>query len=136
MITGRCLCGSVVWTSQNEPIAVGVCWCRACQKIGAGSGTVSAYFTIDGFSIKGETREYVSRADSGNSNHRQFCPTCGTPLFGTSPTRKHLIRVRVGTFDDPSRVRPAMTIWTKEAPDWAAIDPALPVYQGQPPPIG
>ena len=29
---------------------------------------------------------------------------------------------------------PRGTIWTKSAPPWALIDPALPRFEGQPPP--
>ena len=34
--------------------------------------------------------------------HRQFCPTCGTPVFTQSEARLHMIGVRAGTLDDVS----------------------------------
>jgi hypothetical protein len=40
----------------------------------------------------------------------------------------------VGTLDDPGALRPAATIWTSVAPDWAVIDPQLPRFEQQPPP--
>jgi hypothetical protein len=111
-----------------------VCWCRLCQYFGAGSGTVNVCFLSDGFEVIGEVRDYVSTADSGTEMHRKFCPTCGTPMFSEAASRPHLIFVRAGTLDDTSVVKPAMTIWTSEAPTWACIDDRLPRIERQPPP--
>ena len=133
-ITGRCLCGAVRWESMQPPVVTRVCWCRDCQYIGAGSGTVNACFRTAHFSVTGKMNDYCSLADSGSRMHRRFCPACGTPLFSEAETRPHLIFVRVGTFDDPDLARPAMTIWTSTAPQWAQIDPALPRVDRQPPP--
>jgi hypothetical protein len=33
--------------------------------------------------------------------HRQFCPTCETPVFTQSDARRHMIGMRAGTLDDP-----------------------------------
>ena len=100
-VTGSCLCGAVRWQSTAPPITTRVCWCRDCQYLGAGSGTVGACFRTEAFSIVGETSSFSSIADSGNRMHRRFCPVCGTPLFSEAEARPHLIFVRVGTFDDP-----------------------------------
>jgi hypothetical protein len=133
-ITGRCLCGAIRWESAEPPIVTRVCWCRECQFIGAGSGTVNACFRTAGFTVTGNTSDYRSVADSGNRMHRRFCPSCGTPLFSEAEARPHLIFVRVGTFDDPNLAQPAVTIWTSSAPNWARIDETLPRVEKQPPP--
>jgi hypothetical protein len=133
-ISGRCLCGAVHWQSTEAPIVTRVCWCRDCQYLGAGSGTVNACFRTATFKIVGFTSDHSSVADSGNRMHRRFCPKCGTPLFSEAETRPHLIFVRVGTFDDPNLAMPAMTIWTSSAPNWACIDDTLPSVEAQPPP--
>ena len=133
-ITGKCLCGAVRWESSEAPIVTRWCWCRECQYLGAGSGTVNAAFRTATFKITGKTADYVSIADSGNKMHRRFCLTCGTPLFSAAESRPHLIFARVGTFDDPEVAKPAMTIWTASAPRWACINEDLPKSEGQPPP--
>ncbi len=133
-VTGRCLCGAVRWQSAEPPITTRACWCRVCQYLGAGSGTVGACFRTATFTVAGETSDYASVADSGSRMHRRFCPRCGTPLFSEAEARPHLIFVRGGTFDDPELARPAMTIWTASAPTWACIDDDSPRLEGQPPP--
>jgi hypothetical protein len=133
-IAGRCLCGSVRWESSAAPVTTRVCWCRECQYLGAGSGTVNACFRTAAFTVTGTTTDYPSLADSGNRMHRRFCAACGTPLFSEAEARPHLIFVRVGSFDDPNLAKPATTIWTSSAPRWACIDAELPQVEKQPPP--
>lgn len=135
MITGGCLCGAVRFAVSEGPIVGRVCWCKTCQKIGAGGPAVGAAFHSAAVSVTGEMRDYESVADSGNKMHRRFCPTCGTHLFSASESRPHLVFIRAGALDDPEIARPSSTIWVKSAPSWAMIDHTLPTVEGQPPPV-
>jgi hypothetical protein len=135
MITGGCLCGAVRFRATEAPISARVCWCKVCQKIGAGGATVNAAFRTETVSVDGVLKDYVSIADSGSRMHRKFCPECGTHLFSEAESRPHLVFVRMGSLDDPEIVKPVATIWTASAPSWACIDPALPRVPGQPPPV-
>ncbi len=135
-ITGGCLCGAVRYRAAAPPIVARVCWCRVCQKLGAGSGTVNVGFASATFAIEGQLTFYVSTADSGTVMHRGFCPVCGTPVTSQAETRPHQIMVRAGTLDDPEIGRPGATIWTTEAPSWACISAELPRVERQPPPAG
>ena len=121
-------------TAPAAPLAARVCWCRVCQYVGAGSGTVNAAFKTDAVTIEGKTSDYRSIADSGSVMHRKFCPKCGTHLFSEAESRPHLIFIRVGTLDDPNIAHPSVTIWTSAAPAWACIDERLPKVEKQPPP--
>ena len=133
-ITGGCLCGAVRFESTAAPLITRVCWCRLCQYLGAGSGTVNACFPSESFTVHGATHDYSNIADSGNVMHRHFCPTCGTPLFSSAEVRPQFVFVRAGTLDDPEVATPAMTIWTAQAPSWACIASELPRVDRQPPP--
>jgi hypothetical protein len=133
-ITGRCLCGAVSYRIAAAPIVTRVCWCRLCQYLGAGSGTVNTCFPSDAISIEGELADFKSVAESGNTMHRRFCGVCGTQLFSEAEARPHLIFVRAGTLDDPEIAKPSVTIWTETAPSWACIDATLPTYPKQAPP--
>ena len=102
MITGRCLCGAVQYTTAAAPITTRLCWCRLCQFIAAGNAAVSVCFPSAGLSVSGETRDFKSIADSGNTMHRRFCPVCGVHLFSEAEARPHLVFIRAGTLDNPS----------------------------------
>jgi len=43
-ITGGCRCRAVRYSIEAEVITTRHCWCRDCQYIGAGSGTVNVFF--------------------------------------------------------------------------------------------
>ncbi len=132
MITGGCLCGAVRYEATGEPITTRVCWCRLCQKLGAGSGTVNVGFRAEDLQFQGNLTTFDSIADSGTKLTRGFCPICGTPMTSQAETRKHLMFVRAGTLDDPEIAQPELTIWTAEAPSWACISQTLPKVEGQP----
>lgn len=134
-VTGRCFCGSVRFQFDHPPLAVRVCWCRDCQYLSAGNASVNAIFKVEGSSIRGETGDYASQADSGNTMSRRFCRQCGTPLFSQSSARPHLIVVRAGALDDPELARPESIIWSASAPNWSAGLSDLPSIEGQPPPL-
>jgi hypothetical protein len=133
-LTGGCLCKAVRYRVTAPPITARACWCRMCQTIGGGSGTVNALFETAALTVERELREFEYTADSGNAMYCRFCPKCGTHVLVSSQRRPHFTGVRIGTLDDPNRVPPEATIWTSMAPTWAAIDPKLPRVDGQPPP--
>ena len=134
-IEGGCLCGAVRIRIEATPLAVRTCWCRLCQYLGAGTATVNACFPAEAVHVEGEVRWFDCKADSGNDMRRGFCPACGTPLFSAAEQRPHLTFVRAGALDDPSIAVPQATIWTDEAPPWACINPDIPAYEGQLPPV-
>jgi hypothetical protein len=135
-INGGCLCRAVRYHSTAEPIITRTCWCRLCQFIGAGNATVNVCFPSEALTVEGELKTYGSTADSGNEMRRRFCPECGVHVFSEAAARPHLIFARAGTLDDPDIARPAMTIWTFQAPTWACVDASIPSIERQPPPAG
>lgn len=135
-VTGGCLCKQVRYRITAAPIVTRICWCRDCQYLASGGGTVNVCFPTSAIAIEGEAKDYRSVADSGNVMHRRFCASCGTALFSEAEIRPHLIFVRAGTLDDPELAKPAATIWTSSAPSWACISEELPRIERQPPPAG
>ncbi len=131
MTKGGCLCGAVRFEVAGEPVAIRACWCRVCQYIGTGSGTVNAVFASDGLAVTGETRALEGVADSGVAMTRRFCPKCGTHLFSNAAARPHQVVIRVGALDDPASFAPQATIWVSAAPPWACISEDLPKFEGQ-----
>jgi hypothetical protein len=132
---GGCLCGAVTFTTDRAPVIVRQCWCRDCQRIASGGATTNAFYPADAVRIAGTLAFHSKPADSGPLLERGFCPTCGTHVTTQSEARRHIIGLRVGTFDAPADFAPSQVIWTASAPSWARIDPALPAVERQPPPL-
>lgn len=132
--TGQCACGQVRLRIESEPLALRQCWCRQCQQVAAGSPTNNALFAAEGFHIEGTLHSHAYVAASGNTLTRRFCPDCGTPVLSGSSARPNVRVVRLGMLEPGHGLRPTMAIWTEEAPDWAAIDPAMEQCARQPAP--
>ena len=69
-ITGGCRCGAVRYTIEAERVTARHSWCRDCQYIGAGSGTVNVFFPSETVTVEGVLSDFASRAASGNLVHR------------------------------------------------------------------
>ena len=132
--TGGCLCGQVRYTIDAEPLGSRMCWCRDCQRIASGSATVNALFPDDAVTYSGEIAVFKRVADSGNTVHRGFCPTCGSQIFSRTPEPAgQPVRIRTGTLDNPELIAPQAVIWTDSAPSWAPLPADLPHYPKGPP---
>jgi len=130
---GKCLCGAVTFKLKAEPLAARICWCRDCQHLAA-NGTVNVLVATEALEVSGNVASYTKTADSGNQISRQFCPNCGTQLFGLSSGRPQFRVVRAGNLDEPSSIKPTTNIWTASAPAWACLDSSLENIAGQPSP--
>lgn len=131
--TGRCACGAVFASIRGEPFAVGQCWCRQCRRISSGSASNNALFQAADVVTTGDMAVHTYPADSGNTSIQSFCQGCGTPVLGQSSAHPNVVAVKLGILDEPHDLRPAVAMWTSEAPAWAVIDPALPQFPKLPP---
>ena len=52
-IFGGCLCRAVRYRSVDRPLVARVCWCRVCQYLATGNGSVNGCFLRDGVTIEG-----------------------------------------------------------------------------------
>ena len=130
---GRCLCGSITFEVTADPIMSGHCHCRDCQK-SSGAGHVSMIaFPADAVTVKGKTAGYESRADSGAMVTREFCPQCGSRMFGTSSRMPGMKTVNAAILDDPSIFKPMMTVYAKSRQDWDHLAEGIPAFDAMPP---
>lgn len=131
--SGGCRCGNVRYECTAEPAMTVHCHCRDCQY-----ATGSAFATVvavpkGGFNmLKGEVKSFTVTATSGSSVSREFCTTCGSPLFSFVEIMPDVVFVKAGSLDDPSWLTPEMTLWTASAPPWAAHMSELPGIPGNP----
>ena len=73
--TGGCACGAIRYEIAAEPIFAAHCQCRDCQKAsGTGHGSFMA-FPKAAVRLTGQPRFHESKADSGNTVGRGFCPS-------------------------------------------------------------
>jgi hypothetical protein len=121
-ITGRCLCGSVTYSADTEPMVVALCHCDDCQRQSGAAFSVNvlidrAALVIEGDSLR--TYETVG-ADSGQPRERIFCSTCGSSLMTILAERENVAVLKAGTLDDKSWVSPNVELFTDFEHPWVA----------------
>jgi hypothetical protein len=77
-----------------------------------------------------EPRQLQRTADSARVNIRLACPDCGSWVCGMP--RDGLARVRGGTLDDTSWLRPTSHIWIRSKQPWVKLPEGDEVFEGQP----
>ena len=78
-----------------------------------------------------EPRQLQRTADSGRLTPRLVCPECGTWICGTPRDGVH--RIRTGTLDDTSWLRPTRHIWTRSKQPWITLPKGDEVFERGPP---
>ena len=132
-VHGSCSCGSLTFEAEVDPEKVAICHCTDCQ-----TATGTAFRTnvpVPGSSFKmlsGKPTIYIkTTADSGNPRAQAFCPTCGSPIYSTTPGDgpKESYMVRVGVLRERGELAPKMQNWTRSARSWVEGIGALPKNQ-------
>jgi hypothetical protein len=130
--TGGCLCGALRYEAEGEPMHSGHCYCADCRKA-SGSGFVPFMgFRSSALRFTGQSRTFTSKAANGGNAVRNFCPICGSLVFGGRVGEDSSHTIYVGSLDDPSAFRPTIAIFTRGRPDWAIIPPNLTSFAGMP----
>jgi hypothetical protein len=130
--TGGCLCGSVRYEAEGEPLFAGYCYCADCRKA-SGAGFIPFMgFASTAVRFSGETRQFRSKSFRGGDAVRNFCPVCGGLVFGGEVGKDESHTIYAGSLDEPSSFHPKIAIFTRSRPAWAVLPPDLPAFDTMP----
>lgn len=130
--TGGCLCGGLRYEADGEPRYSGLCYCADCRKA-SGSGFIPFMgFASSAVRFSGQTQQFTSKAANGGDAVRNFCPVCGSLVFGGIVGKDESHTIYAGSLDDPSLFRPSVAIFARGRPAWAVIPPDLKVFDAMP----
>jgi hypothetical protein len=120
-IEGGCLCGKVRYSADAEPMFVGVCHCKNCQKQAGSAFSIVVAIPKPALSLQGTTKTYADRGDSGKAFGRIFCPECGSPILSDVEIMPDVAIIKAGTLDDTSWLKPTMEIYCDSAQPWVSL---------------
>ena len=130
--TGGCLCGALRYETKGEPSYMGHCYCADCRKA-SGSGFIPFMaFRSSAVRFSSETRTFTTKAARGGDAVRNYCPVCGSLVFGGRVGIDDSFTIYAGSLDDPSFFHPTIAIFTRGRPDWAVIPPGLTIFERLP----
>jgi len=128
---GGCQCGKIRYEITEGPQSVYTCHCLDCQRLTSSAFSLGIVVPEKGLRLTGiEPRRLQRTADSGRVNTRLVCPECGSWICGLP--RDGVIRVRGGTLDDTSWLRPTRHILTHSKQPWVKLPEGDEVFEGQP----
>src|ERR1700731_4766556 len=108
--TGGCQCGSVRYVLTGEPIRVGACHCRECQRQSGSAFGMFMPVKKDSLTVTGPTKQVTRKADSGNEVSGVFCPECGVRIYHVLKSVQDVFSLKPGIFDDTSWLSPGTFI--------------------------
>jgi hypothetical protein len=132
---GGCVCGSVRYTTIEDPIRVTVCHCTWCQKRTGSAFSVEAIFNEDRVEFSGGalTKYRHISDESGRWLDLEFCPRCGTNIGFTLEWRPGIRVIDAGTFDDPSWIQADRHhfrhIFLRSAQRWSDVPAGVEKYE-------
>ncbi len=124
--TGGCLCGEIRFEFSGESVGMAHCHCSDCRKASGSAFATVVGISLSGFTmLQGEPKEFAIEAESGNRVTRCFCPQCGSQLYSKNPKAPDVIWIKAGSLDDPSWIKPNLSIWTSSAQSWGVVSPDI-----------
>ena len=132
LLRGGCLCGTVRYEAVGEPLYSGFCYCGDCRKASGADAVPYMGYRKESFRVSGETKQALKILRSGRTSVRNFCPACGSLLFGGEYGVSAQHTIYAGTLDDPSAFHPTHAINVSERPHWAAVLEGLVLHDGMP----
>jgi hypothetical protein len=113
-IEGGCICGTVRYRADAEPVLIAACHCATCRREAGSVFSVNVAVPAGGVVVAGDaltTDEDRAGAD-GKPFHRAFRGRCGWPL--------------------PGRATPAPHVRCAEKQPWVAIPADARRFEGDP----
>jgi hypothetical protein len=134
-ISGGCLCGAVRYETDAEPVLMGVCHCRHCQR--QSGSAFSMLVAVPKGTLRlsgGPLGEFHDTGDSTQPVVRKFCRTCGSPVLSDVAVMPMLDFVKAGTLDDTSWFKPGFHMFCEHAQTWSLPEDGTPHFPRNPPP--
>ena len=131
---GTCHCGSITVKGEADPEKTTICHCTECQTATGSAFRVSVPVPGATFRVTGQPATYLkTTAASGKPRLQAFCPTCGTPIYSTTPGDgpQPSYMVRVGILHQRDQFVPKRQIWFRSARPWVTAIDAIPKTQMQ-----
>jgi hypothetical protein len=126
----QCHCDSLRAITSGEPLYVGICHCKACQRrTGAPAASVAAFAKAQ-VAIEGQTKVFTRDGQSGRKVRFYFCPNCGTSLYWEADTRPDFYLLAVGAFADPNFPAPSVSIFEESKHAWTQLPDGIKHFRG------
>ena len=127
-LKAKCLCGSISFKTSGYHRDVQNCHCVQCLKT---HGHHAAYSKVEEKDLKFLSKKSLKWFKSSKRAKRGFCSNCGASIFfkviGTNS-----VCIAAGIFNNPTKLKTSIEIFTKGKSDYYKINSKLPKYARYP----
>jgi hypothetical protein len=127
-LEGGCFCGAVRYRLREAPLFVNACHCRQCQSQTGSAFVINAIIELANVELKQGKLEVVPMSEARAYPHDiHRCRKCRVAVwsdYGRGPFRF----VRVGTLDQPGRLKPQAHIFTRSKLSWVKLPDGVPAF--------
>jgi hypothetical protein len=133
-LNGGCLCGSIRYSCDAEPVLTAICHCPHCQKQTSSPFSIVVAVPKGTLKITGQTlKTFDDVGESGQPVRRKFCGSCGSPIVSILDAMPDIDFIKAGTLDDTSWLTPTMEVWCATAQPWVKVDQSRQLMDKNPP---
>ena len=120
---GGCTCRALRYRMLTKPLFVHCCHCYWCQRETGASFALNAMIEADRVTLlQGEVEVVNTPSNSGKGQKIARCAQCHIAVWSNYARPGDVFRfVRVGTLDEPFRLRPDIHIFTSSKQPWVAL---------------
>ena len=129
---GACNCGAVTYTVESESVLTYVCHCGNCQKRSGSAFGMGMFIPVDDLKVEGALTCWERVSDTGRTNPRYSCATCGNVIYGLGDYTPGFAKLMPGTLSDTRAIQPDVHIWTGSAQSWVTVAEDALQYDEQP----
>jgi hypothetical protein len=125
---GRCTCGAIRYRMASKPLFVHCCHCRWCQRETGTAFALNAMIEADRvLLLQGEPEGIDTPSASGKGQKIFRCAVCRVAVWSNYAGAGSAVRfVRVGTLEEPNRLKPDIHIFTSSKQPWVVLPPDTP----------
>ena len=116
-----CACGGLTATCAGEPVRVGICHCRQCQRRTGSAFGAQARFPVEQVAWAGPRSTWTRTGDSGGTVTFTFCPTCGSTVGWQPGGLLDFWMVAVGAFADADFPAPEVSAYGDRMHPWVRL---------------
>lgn len=117
-LTGGCACRALRYVVEAEPILMLNCHCRDCQRASGSAYAAHVVVPKAAAHFRGPVGQHAVVGGSGKLVHREFCPSCGSPVAIRLDTMPTILGLAAASLDDPTLYTPSAEVFTDSAQPW------------------
>ena len=116
-LKGRCLCGEVEFSVENEFKAFYQCHCKQCRQLTGAAFASNLFTSIENIIwLQGESN-VISYEHPEREFSKAFCSKCGSAVPFINKSKTSLI-VPAGSLDEAPDIKPQANIFSSEEACW------------------